>query len=254
MSSKTRRCSVSLALMAIAVIGAAPLRAQTTSASIQGTVSDTTGLLPVRAIVAKDTQSGFTYEATSGAEGFFALKGLRPGTYECMVTMPPYSPSAARAGAGRPERHRQFQNHVRPRPHRECDGGRTANRLVETKTAEISTSVTTEQVRYLPRTSGTSSISRPRPWRQGLAGRERKEVSAGRPRCDAGQCFHRRRELQNDVLTGGVAGQDWSHGPVPAERRAGVPGPHAELQGRAREGLECGDHRGDQERHHPLGG
>ena len=44
--ARTRRCSVWLALMAIAMIGVAPLRAQTTSASIQGTVSDTTGLLP----------------------------------------------------------------------------------------------------------------------------------------------------------------------------------------------------------------
>src|SRR4029078_7391830 len=39
---------------------------------------------------------------------------------------------------------------------------------------------------------------------------------------------------------------------VSAERRPGVPGPVAELQGRAREGVEPGDHGRDQERRQPL--
>ena len=149
--ARTRRCSVWLALMAIALIGAAPLRAQTTSASIQGTVSDTTGLLPGAVIVAKDTESGFTYEATSDVAGFFALKGLRPGTYEITVTMAPYKPQAQRVqvlvGQNVTVNFRITSDLV----HTEnVTVVGTSNRLVETKTSEISTSVTTDQVRYLP--------------------------------------------------------------------------------------------------------
>jgi hypothetical protein len=57
--------------------------AQTTTATVRGTVFDDTGALPGAAIVAKETGSGFTHEATSGADGGFTLAGLdrsRPRT------------------------------------------------------------------------------------------------------------------------------------------------------------------------------
>ena len=41
---------------------------------------------------------------------------------------------------------------------------------------------------------------------------------------------------KNDVIDGGVVGQDASRGTRSRRRRAGVPGPDAELQGRVREG------------------
>src|SRR5262245_66384886 len=77
----------------IFAIAVAPFAAaQGTTAGIAGLIVDDTGALPGATMVAKDTQSGFTYEAVSDAKGAFNLSGLRPATYEITVTMPQYKP------------------------------------------------------------------------------------------------------------------------------------------------------------------
>src|SRR5215831_11097715 len=68
----------------------APLEAQSTTATIQGTVADEGGVLPGASIAARETQSGFEYTAVSGAEGGFTLAGLRPGSYDITVSMDKY--------------------------------------------------------------------------------------------------------------------------------------------------------------------
>ena len=81
-----------LAGLVLIAVGSIPVAAQGTTAGIQGTITDDTGPLPGASIVAKDTGSGFTYEAFADGVGFFALKGLTPGTYEITVAMRSTSP------------------------------------------------------------------------------------------------------------------------------------------------------------------
>ena len=85
------------ALVTLAVLLAtSSAYAQTTTATVRGTVFDDTGALPGASIVAKETDSGFTHEATSGADGGFTLPGLRPGSYEISVSMQQFKPAARR--------------------------------------------------------------------------------------------------------------------------------------------------------------
>ena len=76
-----------LAFVVLTVVTTSLAAAQGTTASLSGIISDDHGALPGATIVAKDTQSGFTYEAVSDAQGAFNLSGLRPGTYEITVSM-----------------------------------------------------------------------------------------------------------------------------------------------------------------------
>src|SRR6188768_3402079 len=83
-----------LAFALSALLSSTPALAQTTGASIQGTVSDDSGVLPGANVVARETSTGLSYEAVTSPEGFFALSGLRPGAYEITVSMPQYKPQA----------------------------------------------------------------------------------------------------------------------------------------------------------------
>src|SRR5262245_24691998 len=77
-------------------VAVAPLEAQSTTATIRGTVADEGGVLPGASIVARETQSGFEYTAVSSADGGFTLAGLRPGSYDITVSMDKYKPQSRR--------------------------------------------------------------------------------------------------------------------------------------------------------------
>ena len=72
----------------------APALAQVSTATIQGTVTDASGVLPGASVTAREIQSGFTHEATSAADGSFTLAGLRPGRYQITVAVSQYKPEA----------------------------------------------------------------------------------------------------------------------------------------------------------------
>jgi hypothetical protein len=81
-------------VLLIVVATAAPGTAQISTATIQGKVADQTGVLPGVTVTARETESGFSREATTDAEGLYTLAGLRPGIYEIRVTMDQYKPQA----------------------------------------------------------------------------------------------------------------------------------------------------------------
>jgi hypothetical protein len=78
--------------MCISLAGAAD--AQVSTATIRGTVSDATGVLPGASVLARNIQSGFTHEATTAPDGTFTLAGLRPGRFEITVSIGQYAPQA----------------------------------------------------------------------------------------------------------------------------------------------------------------
>jgi hypothetical protein len=148
-----RVCKIGLAAsIVLAIVVAVPrdAAAQGTAASIQGTIVDDTGPLPGATIVAKDTQSGYTFEAVAGADGDFTLSGLRPGSYEITVAMNQYKPQSrtVQVSVGQ-----TITANFRVTPdvlYTEQVEVVGDSRLVETRTSQISTTVTNEQVRFLP--------------------------------------------------------------------------------------------------------
>ena len=94
-SAVSARSSVWIVIFAVSVSSwSASGSAQTTSANIQGTVSDNTGGLPGASVIARDQASGFTFEATTDTQGVFTLKGLRPGTYQITASLGNFKPQS----------------------------------------------------------------------------------------------------------------------------------------------------------------
>ena len=58
-----------MAASLLCLVTARPGAAQVSTATIQGTVSDATGVLPGATVTARDVQSGFTHEAITAADG-----------------------------------------------------------------------------------------------------------------------------------------------------------------------------------------
>ena len=214
--ARTRSCSVWLALLAIAVIGAAPLRAQTTTGGIRGTVSDDTGVLPGASVSARDKESGFAYEATSDGR----VRVLRPVGHAARHVRrhrddgPVQAAGADRAAAPRPER-RPSTSASRPTsftPSR-CRSSAGTGRIIETKTSEISTSVTPEQVRYLPQNQRNFlNFANLAPGVKTSQDETRQEVTGGGLDATQVNVFIDGVSFKNDVLQGGVVGQDSSRG------------------------------------------
>ena len=73
-----------------ALLLAVPLQAQISTATVSGKVVDDTGPVPGARVVATNTQSGFSREATAGTDGMYRLGGLQPGTYQITVSAEAY--------------------------------------------------------------------------------------------------------------------------------------------------------------------
>jgi hypothetical protein len=72
----------------VVLAGVAPLRAQTTSASVSGSVSDAQGgLLPGASVTLTSRTQGNSHTATTDSEGRFVFPVVRPDTYTLRVTM-----------------------------------------------------------------------------------------------------------------------------------------------------------------------
>src|SRR5687767_6134883 len=113
--------------LAILLAAAAPEAAQISSATIQGKVTDQTGILPGVTVTARETDSGLSRDATTDAEGRYTLAGLRPGTYEIRVTLDQIQAAGAnRHRARRPDAGRGLQCETGRRLHRDRAGGQRA--------------------------------------------------------------------------------------------------------------------------------
>lgn len=81
-----RACLV-LVCLALAFVSTAA-SAQTTGATLQGTISDDQGgVLPGASIVITNTETGWTRDVTSDARGWYRAAALPPGPYQVRVTL-----------------------------------------------------------------------------------------------------------------------------------------------------------------------
>jgi hypothetical protein len=186
--------------------------AQSSTATIAGTIRDATGVLPGATVSAKDAQSGFISDTVSGGDGSFALPGLRPGTYEITVSLPQYKPQSrtVRVLLGQTVS-ADFQ--ISPDLLVVESVQVTGDLLLDTRTPEVSTNVTEDQIRYLPQsTRNFLNFAALAPGVRVSDNEFRKEISAGALSANQTNVFIDGVSYKNDVIEGGVVGQDASRG------------------------------------------
>lgn len=212
-SGAARRPAVWLAVMLTLVAGSASfIEAQISTATVHGRVADATGVLPGVTVTARETQSGFTHDAVTGADGVYTLAGLRPGTYEIRVTMDQYKPQArtVQVLVGQTV---TVDFTISPDLTYSETVQVVSERLVDTRTTEVSTNVTEEQIRHLPQNSRNFlNFAALAPGLRVSDNELRKEFSAGALPSQNVNVFIDGVSYKNDVIDGGVVGQDASRG------------------------------------------
>lgn len=147
------RALLRVALLASTIAVAAPSLAQTVTASIRGTVAHGANAQ----ITAVDTSSGATRHATADARGAYNLPGLRPGTYD--ITFSAGGQTARQQVTIGVGENSTLDVDVAPSPQTAAAAPAngqivvTGRRLVETRTSELGTNVTTQQIQNLPQAS-----------------------------------------------------------------------------------------------------
>jgi len=200
-------------LLTIALAPAAPAAAQISTATLQGRVSDNTGVLPGATVTAREVQSGFMHEAVTNTDGYFTLPGLRPGTYEIRVAMNQFKPLSKTVevliGQTLTVDFRITPDVI----YTETVTVVGDTRLVDTRKSAVATNVTTEQMRYLPQNSRNFlNFAALAPGVRVSDNEFRKEFSAGALPSSSVNVFIDGVSFKNDVIQGGVVGQDASRG------------------------------------------
>ncbi|HEY0592220.1 MAG TPA: carboxypeptidase-like regulatory domain-containing protein, partial [Thermoanaerobaculia bacterium] len=139
-------------MIALALLLVAPIQAQVSTSAISGVVADENGPIPGASVAAVNTQSGFRYETTADNDGRYQIAGLQPGTYSIQVSSPAYK-----------EQSRNVQVLVGQTSTVDfrltVDAlyaenitvvGESTQLLVDTRSPEVSTNITPQQMESLP--------------------------------------------------------------------------------------------------------
>jgi outer membrane receptor protein involved in Fe transport len=194
-----------------AVLAAAVGSAQSTTGTLRGTVTDDSGVaLPGVTVEAVNDDTGFRTSATTEASGFFNLS-VPPGNYTVTATLQGLAPHTrkVRVLLG------QTQGlDFTVRATAEAAVTVTAEApLIETRSNEIATNVTEEQIRALPQNNRNFlNFAALSPGVRISDNEERKELNAAGAEGFNTNVFIDGTSYKNDVLLGGVAGQDASRG------------------------------------------
>ena len=201
-------------LLAASVARTAP--AQTSTGSIRGYVTDSSGApLAGARVVAVNTQTSSQREVTTQSNGFYAMLGLVPAVYEVAARQIGMAPQKLRV--------RVLIGEVYPL---DFKLGASAIQIeavtvvaaagVETRTSEVATNVTQQQINNLPSSSRNfldlavlapgTTIQNDR-----LNGTARA-FAAGAQGADQTNLFIDGASYKNDLIHGGSVGQDRSRG------------------------------------------
>ena len=203
-------------VLSVLTFAGASLGAQTSTGSVRGTVTGEGGA-PVEGvtITARDIAVGADRNAVTNDRGFYNLAGLRPGRYAITLRRIGYGQRADTLtlliGQTLTRNYQLTQAEVQ-----------LANVVIvaapetETRTSEIATNVTREQIEQLPtsdRNFMSLAVLAPGVTMQNdnLDG-TRKTFSSGAQGAEAVNVFIDGASYKNDILKGGVAGQDASRG------------------------------------------
>lgn len=188
--------------------------AQVATSTIRGSVTDGAQVEAGATVVARDVNSGFTNRTTANAQGGYTLSGLRPGTYEVTVTTADgeTATDTVSIGVG------QVGNLdlVVAEASAATNVGEivvVGRRLVEVRTPESATNVTTQQIQTLPQINRNFlNFAALAPGVRVSTNDAEVQITAGGQRAEAVNAFIDGASLKSNIIAGGIVGQDDSRG------------------------------------------
>jgi hypothetical protein len=191
-----------------------PVAAQTTTGSIRGYIRGPNEVpISDAQIAARNVEQGQTRNAISNASGFYNIPGLRPGRYEVTVRRPGFSPQSRMLDVPIAQTV-TFDVSLQEAATTLAAVAVTAEAGQSAKTSEVGTNVTREQIQNLPTFDRNFlDLARLAPGITATAvNNSDKTISSGGQPPEAVNLFVDGATYKNDVLRGGVAGQDASKG------------------------------------------
>ncbi|HEY0157720.1 MAG TPA: TonB-dependent receptor [Thermoanaerobaculia bacterium] len=208
-----RKPGLSLLILLLCLSMTAVAVAQTTTATLRGRVMDESGnAFPTAEVTATAVGTGYRHTAVAGTDGSFLMSGLTPGAYRIEVVAPAYR-GTSRDLTLLVGQTIEVDFRLRPDTVLSEEVTVVGTVPVEMETSEVATNVTTHQIENLPQNDrnflnfaalapgvllGTDEL--------------RKEVRAGAQGSSAINVFIDGVSFKNDVIQGGVVGQDASRG------------------------------------------
>jgi len=187
--------------------------AQTTTGTLRGNVTDETGgVLPGVTVEAKNDETGFMRNATTAGDGFFNIS-VQPGPYTVTATLPSFRTETRKV--------RVLLGETQSLDFRMILEARAAQAVtvtaeapvIEAKSNEIATNVTEEQIKNLPQGSRNFlNFAALAPGVRVSDDINNKQVNAAGAEGFNTNVFIDGTSYKNDVLLGGVIGQDSSKG------------------------------------------
>lgn len=205
-----------VAVAALVAAGAGAARAQNTTGTLRGTVTGEGGtVMATVQVTARNVSSGVVRRTESREDGSYVLAGLVPGTYDVTVRRVGYAPSNRQAvvqiGAT------QIQNFTLAAQAVTLSAvSVTAAPVVETRTSEVATNVTQQQIQRLPTASRNfldlAALTPGVTVTEDRVNGNFRTFTAGGQGANSVNLFIDGTSLKNDLTAGGVAGQDASRG------------------------------------------
>jgi outer membrane receptor protein involved in Fe transport len=212
-SSQVAAIVTLLGVIALLMIPSSTALAQTTTSTIRGLVTSATGE-PIGGVdvVATNVRSGFTHSTTSRANGSFVLGGLTPGPYNVLVASEAYEMATEQVTVLIGQ---TLDLNFRMTPTAVLTESITVvgGQLIDSRSPEVSTNVSEAQIESLPQNDrnflnfailapGVTLSTDP----------QNKQVRGGAQTAAATNVYIDGVSLKNDVIQGGVIGQDSSRG------------------------------------------
>jgi outer membrane receptor protein involved in Fe transport len=215
MRGRALLCRTALVLILIAAFSATTLLAQTGTATLRGTINDEAGnVFPGAEVTATSLERGYRATATAGGDGSYILAGIAPGRYRIDVTAPSYKGSTREVSllVGQ-----TLQMNFRLTPELVLMEQITVvgSTPVEMETHEVATNVTREQIELLPQNNRNFLnfvALAPGVIFQDTEFSKRFTSGAGALAHDHVNVVIDGASFKNDILQGGVIGQDSSRG------------------------------------------
>jgi hypothetical protein len=214
--NRVARALTCFALAAVALLPAARASAQTNTGSVRGYVRGADGQpVPEATVTAVDSLTSITRNALSNAQGFYSLNGLQPARYTVSARRIGFNPvtNAILVQVGQVLSH-DFA--ITPAAQQLAEVTVTGAVPVETRSTEAGTNVTQAQINQLPTPSrNILDLAQLAPGVHVTPDRidgTGKTFQAGALSANQVNLYVDGQSYKNDIVNGGVAGQDASRG------------------------------------------